>query len=56
MSYIVTFIFDEMKKKIIEMKINEILNEFMKDVFKFGSTVVIVTSVMEDEDKKKERS
>ena len=56
MSFLITFLFDEIQKRYLQEKLNEYINEFLKEFFKLGSSSAIIRVFIkerEDQDLKK---
>jgi riboflavin synthase len=55
MSFLITFLFDEIQKRYLQEKFNEYINEFLKEFFKLGSSSAIISVFIkpesEDQDK-----
>jgi aspartokinase len=51
MSFLITFLFDEIQKRYLQEKLNEYINEFLKEFFKLGSSSAIISVFIENRDR-----
>jgi len=49
MSFLITFLFDEIQKRYLQEKFNEYINEFLKEFFKLGSSSAIISVFIKPE-------